>query len=84
MTVMELLQLYGIPIPVGLVLILVFFTFLYLAIMRFLDKKTSGGKLPKAAPQASTVTAPAAPNTGNNAITVAISAAVNEYRKNNL
>jgi hypothetical protein len=82
---MELLQLYGIPLPVGLVAIIVICSVLYVVCMRFLDNKASV-KSPKAetAPINTVVnTAFTAPNTGNSAIVVAISAAVNEYRKNN-
>ena len=85
MSVMDLLQQSGIPLPLGVALIIVIFTILYVVFMRFLDNKASG-KLPKAetAPVRTVAnTAFAAPDTGNSAIIAAISAAVNEYRRNN-
>ena len=81
MNVMEVLQYLGIPLPLGVVVIVILFIFLYLAFNKFLDN-IYVKDLPKkeAAP---VINAAAAPETGNNAAIVAISAAVNEYRKNN-
>ena len=82
MTVREMLQLLGIPLPIGVVVIVVIFTILFVIFNRFLDKMESGEISKKE--MAPVNIAAAAPETGNSSIIVAISAAVSEYRKNNL
>ena len=82
MSVMDLLQQSGIPLPLGVALIIVILTILYVAFNKFLDRKASWEITRKERTPVTIV--PAAPAAGNNATIAAISAAVNEYRKNNL